>query len=125
MFRYHQNPNTLTEAITFLTVQVHIPSTYDSNKTWVLPRIEIWVISHEKCMNVDNIPKISANRNDYISQLIDLKFNGRESIGIGCNKVKFFGKLQLISNVEGAYSNNYLYRQLIFETKDLNDNFCV
>lgn len=127
IFRYHQNPNTLNKTITFLTIQVHIPKTYDSNKTWVLPRLEIWIISHEQCMNVDNIPKITANRNDYISQLLDLKFNGRDSIGVSSDpkdNLNLYGKLDLVSNVEGAYSTDYLYRQMIFETKDLNDSLC-
>ena len=127
IFGYHQNPNTLNKTITFLTIQVHIPKTYDTNKIWVLPQLEIWVISHEKCMVVDNIPKITDNRNDYISKLLDLKFNGRDSIGTSMNSqdnLNLYGKLDLISNVEGAYSTDYLYRQLIFEAKDLNNSLC-
>lgn len=127
IFNYNQNPNTLNKAITFLTIEVDIPKTYDSNNTWVLPRLEIWIISHESCMKVDNIPKITANRNDYISQLLDLKFNGRESIGISPNpkeNLNLYGKLNLVSNIGKAYSADYLYRQMIFETKDLNDSLC-
>lgn len=126
IFNYHQNPLTLKEVQTFLTIQMHIPKTYGTNNTWVAPRLEIWIISHQDHMEVD-IPKITANRNDYISQLLDLKFNGRREIGVSKNaknNLNLFGKLDLISNVEGALTSDYLYRQMIFEVKDLNDSLC-
>lgn len=127
IFNYHQNPLTLKEVQTFLTIQVHIPKTYDRNNTWVSPRLEIWIISHQDHMKVDNVPKITANRNDYISQLLDLKFNGRREIGVSKNaknNLNMLDKLDLISNIEGALASDYLYRQMIFEVKDLNDSLC-
>ena len=127
IFNYHQNPLTLKEVQTFLTIQMHIPKTYGANNTWVSPRLEIWIISHQDHMEVDNIPKITANRNDYISQLLDQKFNGRREIGVSKqakNNLNLFDKLDLISNVEGALASDYLYRQMIFEVKDLNDSLC-
>jgi hypothetical protein len=117
IFNYHQNPNTLTTVDTFITIQVHIPkSFYGNNNVFVNPTIEIWIISHEKHMTVDNIPKVTDNRNDYLSRLIDEKLNGRSDLG--------FGKLTLSSNVEGAYQQNYVYRQMTFEGTDLNDSLC-
>lgn len=127
IFNYHQNPLTLKEVQTFLTIQMHIPKTYGTNNTWVSPRLEIWIISHQDHMKVKNIPKITANRNDYISQLLDLKFNGRREIGVSKkakNNLNLFDKLDLISNIEGALASDYLYRQMIFEVKDLNDSLC-
>ena len=127
IFNYHQNPLTLKEVQTFLTIQVHIPKPYDRNNTWISPRLEIWIISHQDHMKVDNVPKITANRNDYISQLLDLKFNGRREIGVSRkakNNLNLFDKLDLISNIEGALASDYLYRQMIFEVKDLNDSLC-
>lgn len=127
IFNYHQNPTTIREVQTFLTIQVHIPKTYDRNNTWVSPRLEIWIISHQEHMKVENVPKITANRNDYISQLLDLKFNGRREIGVSKNSknnLNMFDKLALISNIEGALASDYLYRQMIFEVKDLNDSLC-
>lgn len=117
IFNYHQNPNTLTTVNTFITIQVHIPQSYyrDSN-IFVNPTIEIWIISHENHMKVDNIPKVNDNRNDYLSRLIDEKLNGRTDLG--------FGKLNLISNVEGAYQHDYVFRQMMFEGTDLNDSLC-
>lgn len=127
IFPYHQNPNTLDKAITFITIQVHIPKTYDKTNVWITPHMEIWIISHESCMRVNNIPKVSDNRNDYISKLLDAKFNGRDVLGVSKRKndnLNLYGKLDLISNVEGAFAPEYLYRQMIFEMKDLNNSLC-
>ena len=126
IFPFHKNPETITETITFITIQVHIPRTYDRNKTWVVPRLEIWIISHDEHMMVNNIPKITDNRNDYISKLLDKKFNGRSTFGASKNdkdNIHLYGKMDLVSNVEGAL-NKFLYRQMIFEMKDLNDSLC-
>lgn len=127
VFNYHQNPNTLKEVETFLTVQVHIGKPYDRNRKWVVSSLEIWIISHQSHMKVDNIPQISVNRNDYIAHLLDQKFNGQRVIGdnpIDENNLHLYGTLELVSNVEGAVAESYLYRQLIFECKDINDSFC-
>ncbi len=116
IFNYHQNPNTITTVDTFITVQVHIPKSFYGDSVFVKPTIEIWIISHEKHMEVNNIPKVTDNRNDYLSNLIDEKLNGRSDLG--------FGKLTLLSNVEGSYQQNYVYRQMIFEGTDLNNSLC-
>ena len=45
IFNYHENPNTINKVMTFITVQVHIPSNPRWNDlTYVQPRIEIWII---------------------------------------------------------------------------------
>lgn len=116
IFDYHQNPYTLTDVDTFITVQVHIPEARFRDKVYVNPTIEIWVISHERHMKVNNIPKVTANRNDYLSELIDEKLNGRNDFGIG--------DLALLSNVEGSYQQDYVYRKLVFEGTDINDSLC-
>ena len=77
-------------------------------------------------MMVTNIPQITDNRNDYISKLLDKKFNGRSTFGANDNdedNVHLYGKMNLVSNVEGAL-NKFLYRRMIFEMKDLNDSLC-
>ena len=121
IFNYNQNPHTLNKTGTFITVQVHIPqnyySDYHGNSTILIkPTIEIWIISHEKHMSVDNVPKVTQNRNDYLSELIDNKINGKSGFGMG--------NIKLISNMEGATQSDYLYRKLIFQCLDLNWNFC-
>lgn len=127
IFRYHQNPETLKLAGTFLTIQTHTSKYRQSNNVWIVPQLEIWVISHEEWMKVDNIPHIQDSRNDYIAKLLDQKFNGRNVLGVSPDDEKrlhLCGSLDLVRNVEGAVATHYLYRQLIFETRDLNDSLC-
>lgn len=118
IFDYHQNPNTLNTVGTFITIQVHIPNSYyiASSRAWVNPTIEIWIISHWEHMVVDNIDKITENRNDYLSRLIDNKLNGNISLG--------FGDVELLSNEEGAIQTDYVYRNMLFECTDLNKSLC-
>ena len=117
IFDYNQNPYTLDKAITFITVQVHIPEAfhYESNSVYVKPTIEIWIISHYEHMRVDNIPKIKSNRNDYLSMLIDKELNGK-NYG--------YGGLTLTLNIEGSFQSDYAYRKLCFATTDLNRSLC-
>lgn len=117
IFDYNQNPHTLNIVGTFITIQVHIPQSYYGSSTiHVKPTIEIWIISHEKHMIVDNVPKVTQNRNDYLSELIDRKINGQSGFGIGETK--------LLSNIEGSFQQDYLFRKMIFECLDLNSSMC-
>ena len=120
IFNYNQNPHTLKIVGTFITIQVHIPQSYyndyNASATRVKPTIEIWIISHEKHMNVDNVPKVTQNRNDYLSELIDNKINGKSGFVIG--------ETILLSNVEGAFQQDYLFRKMIFQCTDLNWSLC-
>lgn len=116
IFDYHQNPLTLKEAQTFVTVQVQVPEVRYPDKTFNKPIIEIWIYSHFTKMKVDNVPKIKCNRNDYISQLLDRRINGRTDLGIG--------KVVLKSNIEGTLQADYLYRVMTFELLDINQSQC-
>lgn len=121
IFNYNQNPHTLNKVGTFITIQVHIPQNYYSDYrgnsiVHVKPTIEIWVISHERHMVVDNVPKVTQNRNDYLSELIDNKINGKSGFGIGTTR--------LVSNIEGAFQSDYLFRKLTFQCLDLNWSLC-
>ena len=121
IFDYNQNPHTLNKVGTFITIQVHIPQNFyadykSGTYIRIQPTIEIWIISHEKHMAVDNVPKITQNRNDYLSELIDRKYNGKRGFGIG--------ETVLVSNVEGSFQADYLYRKMIFQCTDLNRSLC-
>lgn len=128
LFSYHLNPETLNKAITYLTLQVNITKQdkFKSDDLWINPSLEIGIISHTSRMDVDNLPAVSANRNDYIAQLLDKKFNGRTSLGMetDADKLILLGKLDLIESTEGALAPDYLYRKLIFITKDINNSIC-
>lgn len=117
IFGYGQNPNTINEVGTFIMILVHIPNAITSTYTFVAPEVEIWIISHERHMAVDNVKGITDNRNDYLARLIDMKLNGRSDIGLG--------ELKLTSNVEGSLQRDYLYRKLIFKGTDLNKSLCA
>ena len=67
-------------------------------------------------MKVDNVPKITQNRNDYLSELIDNKINGKSGFGIG--------QTRLLSNVEGSFQQDYLFRKMIIECLDFNWSLC-
>lgn len=114
IFTYNRNPETIVGTITFLTIMVDTFSR-DRNKTFVTPTLTIWIYSHNDHMDITNIKDIKDNRNDYISKLLDLKFNGT-SEGIGT--------LRLVSNVEGVAGKKFLYRRLVFETIDISNSLC-
>ena len=120
IFDYNQYPHTLNNVGTFITIQVHIPQSYNNSHNssiiHVQPIIEIWIISHEKHMVVDNVPKVTQNRNDYLSELIDRKINNKRGFGIG--------ETTLLSNVEGSFQQDYLFRKMTFQCLDLNASLC-
>ena len=127
IFPYHQNPETLRTQSTFLTIEVQIPRAYDKNAKWINVDLEIYIISHQGHMRVDNIPKITDNRNDYLSKLIDVKFNGKSIFGDSKNdefNYHTYGELILNYNIGGAIGNDYLYRKMGFSMTDVNNSFC-
>ena len=127
LFDYHQNPETIKEVQTFLTFRVDTYTKSATNNKWMDVRLTIWIISHYSHMKVNNIPGITQNRNDYIGELLDQKFNGMRIVGdspIDKNNLHMYGHLELKSSIEGAVASDYLYRQLVFEGQDINDSFC-
>lgn len=116
---YNKIPDTVETVSTYMTIMVHtkvFDSRYDRNKTFVIPRLEFYIYSHFKHMQMDReITK--DNRCDYISMLIDNMFNGSSEYG-------GIGELKLSLNEEGAYNKDFLYRHMVFETVDLNKSFC-
>lgn len=115
IFRFNQNPNTIKQATTFITVLVDIVQNY-YNKAFVIANIEIGIYSHESQMNIREKPWIIDNRNDYLSILIDKKFNGKFLAG--------YGEMELYENREGSLITDYLYRRMTFNISDINDSFC-
>lgn len=116
IFNFAQNPFTINDVRTFITIQTNITNRHFANNRYVDSAIEIWIISHEDHMVVDNVPKVTENRNDYLSRLIDNKLNGSRKFGTG--------ELVLTQNVEGAIQKDWLYRKLVFEVEDINNSFC-
>ncbi len=115
IFTYNKNPETITETMTFLTIMVHT-NYRDRNKTYLTPILEIWIYSRYDHMDM-HIKGIKDNRNDYLSKLLDYKFNGSTQYG-------GIGQLRLTNNLEGTFGQKHLYRKLLFETVDINNSFC-
>ena len=117
IFTYNKNPNTITETITFLTVQVNTRKR-DRNGTFVTPQLIITIYTHNDHMEVKFWTKIQDdNRNDYLAMFLDEKFNDSTEYGN-------IGKLELIDNSEGVATDKFLSRRLIFETIDVDVSLC-
>ena len=117
IFTYNRNPNTINKTITFITVQVNTIKR-DKEGTFVTPKLIITIFTHTDHMEVKFGKNIHEyNRNDYLSMLIDEKFNDTTEYGN-------IGKLELVSNNEGVATDKFLYRQLVFETVDFDTSLC-
>lgn len=119
IFNFNKNPETIKETITFITVMDGTQAR-DRNSTFVTSRVVINIYTHNghmelplEYLNDDEY----FNRNDYLSFLIDEKFNG--STGYGG-----FGKLKLVSNDEYTPTKDFNGRVLKFETVDINNSLC-
>lgn len=122
IFTYPLNPEYLKEAITFVTVTVKIPKEYNQNSLYVCPVLQIYIISHADHMKISpKVIKTSANRNDFISQILDHLLNSKETSN---SKFGLFGQLKLTRNEEGVISKEWLYRYMEFETIDFNQSLC-
>lgn len=125
LFTWNQNPDTIKEEITFITLQVHTDA---YREKWVKPTLEIWIYSHNRHMKLNprDFPGIAENRNDYLSKLFDGKFNGRTSLGTDddLTKLNLIGELKLTSNREGVFNADFVYRRMLFETRDINNSLC-
>lgn len=115
IFKYNKVPETIMTVSTYLTVLVHT-KTKDLQKAFITPTLEFYIYCNCNHMKMDRqITK--DNRCDYLSMLLDQKFNGTTEYG-------GIGQLTLILNTEGSYNKDFLYRHLVFETIDLNDSIC-
>lgn len=100
---------------TYLLVEIDIPErrtrygSSDSN-IWVHPTIVFYVLTHQEDMHM-NMAGESGTRMDYLAELIEEKYEGRQDFGVGT--------LQLKSDVAGSINNTYRYRQLVFEAVDV------
>lgn len=125
IFTWRQGPGIMAQPVTFLTIQVSIQR---SVSNWVTPKLRLTVYSHRDHIKLTagDFPGVSANRNDYLSALLDQKFNGRESLGLpdDPDKLNLMGELILTASHEGACDDIFAYRTMIFETKDINHPLC-
>lgn len=111
IFPHYFVEKTESEVKTYLLVEIDIPErrtrygSSDSN-IWVYPTIVFYVLTHQEDMHMDMVGE-SGTRMDYLAELIEEKYEGRQDFGAGV--------LQLKSDTAGSVNTTYRFRQLVFE----------
>jgi len=116
-FLYIENTQEIVK--TYILVEINIPERRQrygssSSSIWTYPVIIFNVLTHQDDMRM-NMTGESGTRMDYLSELIEDKYSGRQDFGVGT--------LQLKSDVAGSVNNTYRFRELIFEAVDV-DGVC-
>ena len=120
IFPHYFVEKTESEVKTYLLVEIDIPErrtrygSSDSN-IWVHPTIVFYVLTHQEDMHMNMVGE-SGTRMDYLAELIEEKYEGRQDFGVGT--------LQLKSDTAGSVNTTYRFRQLVFEAVDLDDSLC-
>lgn len=114
IFPYGYTPETQGNTDLYITIQCSIPQ-MAYRQVWEHPFLTIRLICHQDKMRL-NKAGVSATRLDYLSMLIDKLLNGTSGWG--------YGELSLVSNTEDSMSEKYKYREMIFQSKDLNNDLC-
>lgn len=109
-------PQTEEEVKSYILVEIDIPerrSRYNNNDNdiWVHPTIIFYVLVHQEDMHMDIVGE-SGTRMDYLAEVIEGKYEGRQDFGVGA--------LQLKSDVAGSVNTTYRFRQLVFDVVDVN-----
>ena len=104
----------------YILTEIDIPerrSRYGSTNSdiWVHPTIIFYVLVHQEDMYMNMVGE-SGTRMDYLAELIEEKYEGRQDFGVGT--------LQLKSDVAGSVNTTYRFRQLVFEAVDLDSGLC-
>ena len=111
LFPHYFIPQTEEQVRTYILVEIDIPErrtrygSSDSN-IWVHPTIVFYVLTHQEDMHMNMVGE-SGTRMDYLAELIEEKYEGRQDFGAGV--------LQLKSDTAGSVNTTYRFRQLVFE----------
>lgn len=116
LYPHYWIPTTETDVKSYILVEIDIPerrSRYGSNDNniWVHPTIIFYVLVHQEDMRMNMVGE-SGTRMDYLAELIENKYEGRQDFGVG--------NLQLKSDTAGSVNTTYRFRQLVFEAVDVN-----
>ena len=115
LFPHYFIPQTEESVRSYLLVEIDIPErrtrygSSDSN-IWVRPTIIFYVLTHQEDMHMNMVGE-SGTRMDYLAELIEEKYEGRQDFGVGT--------LQLKSDTAGSVNTTYRFRQLVFEAVDV------
>lgn len=115
IFPHYYVESVESEVKTYLLVEIDIPERrirYGSNDSniWVHPTIVFYVLTHQEDMRMNMVGE-SGTRMDYLAELIEDKYEGRQDFGVGI--------IQLKSDTAGSINNTYRFRQLVFEAVDV------
>lgn len=111
LFPHYFIPQTEESVRSYILVEIDIPErrtrygSSDSN-IWVHPTIVFYVLTHQEDMHMNMVGE-SGTRMDYLAELIEEKYEGRQDFGAGV--------LQLKSDTAGSVNTTYRFRQLVFE----------
>lgn len=114
IYRELQVPRVLDDAGTAILIEVQFPRPSGVNNLYLTVQLQIMIISHQEHMRIDNVIGVTDNRNDYLSILLDRKFN--DDMG--------FERINLISSVANSYNEKYVYRTMTFECLTINNLRC-
>ena len=120
LYPHYFIPQTESEVKTYILVEIDIPerrSRYGSSDSdiWVHPTIIFYVLVHQEDMHMNMVGE-SGTRMDYLAELIEDKYDGRQDFGVGTLKLK--------SDTAGSVNTTYRFRQLVFEAVDLDSGLC-
>lgn len=120
LFPHYFIPQTEELVRCYILTEIDIPersTRYGSNNSdiWVHPIIVFYVLVHQEDMHMNMVGE-SGTRMDYLAELIEEKYEGREDFGVGT--------LQLKSDIAGSVNTTYRFRQLVFEAVDLDSGLC-
>lgn len=120
LFPHEYVPQTEEDVKTYIFVEINIPERRNrygdaDNDFIVRPIILFCVLTHQDDMRLSMVGE-SGTRMDYLSELIEDKYEGREGFGVGVLKLK--------SDIAGSVNNTYRFRQLVFDAVDLDDGLC-
>ena len=120
LYPHYYIPQTQEDVKTYILVEIDIPerrSRYGSNDSsiWVHPTIIFYVLTHQEDMRMNMVGE-SGTRMDYLSELIEDKYQGRTDFSVGT--------LELKSDIAGSINTTYRFRQLVFEAVDIDNDLC-
>ena len=119
LFPHYYIPKTEELCKSYILVEIDIPERrlrYGTTESsiWVRPIITFYVLTHQDDMRMNMVGE-SGTRMDYLAELIEDKYQGRQDFGVGT--------LQLKSDIAGSLNITYRFRQLVFEAVDV-DGVC-
>lgn len=120
LFPHYFIPDTQEDVKTYIMVEIDINAQRNRYKQsdyslYSYPVITFTILAHQNDMKLD-LSGISAVKTDYIAELIDNKYNGKNDFGLGL--------LQVTSNIAGSLNDTYRFRQIVFQTIDFNNGLC-